>query len=136
MVGESSAPSECTAPVAPVAPSTCRTQLRQPKVQDLDLAVAGQRDVRGLQIAVNDPLLVGSLERLRDLSGNVERFVDRDRATREAFVQALAVHELEHEKLVAIRFVQSVDCGDVRMIQRGEDAALRAGNGRPAQDRR
>ena len=35
-----------------------------------------------------------------------------------ALVQALAVHELEHEKLAAIGFVQAVDCGDVRMIQR------------------
>ncbi len=35
-----------------------RDGFRQTEVQDLDLVASGQFDVRGLQIAVNDPLLM------------------------------------------------------------------------------
>ena len=40
-------------------------------------------DVRGLQIAVDDPLLVSRFERLGDLLRNRERVVERNRALRD-----------------------------------------------------
>ena len=39
----------------------------------------------------------------------------------DAPIQALAVHEFQHEKLLTVGFVQPVDRADVRMIERGQD---------------
>ena len=54
-------------------------RLRQAEVEHLDLAVARELDVRRLQVAVDDALVVGLLERFGDLLGDLERLVDRDR---------------------------------------------------------
>ena len=53
-------------------------QLRQAEVEDLDAAVGGDEEVLGLQVAVDDPLVVRRGEALRDL----ERVVDRPCAAR------------------------------------------------------
>ena len=45
------------------------------------MAVFGQRDVRRLQIAMDDPLLMRSFEGLGDLFGDTERLVDGERST-------------------------------------------------------
>ena len=42
-------------------------QLRQAEVEDLDAAVAGDEDVLGLEVAVDDALLVRGRQPLRDL---------------------------------------------------------------------
>ena len=44
--------------------------LGEPEVEDLDVAVLGDHDVAGLQVAVDDALLVGDLEGLGDLPGD------------------------------------------------------------------
>ena len=55
-------------------------RLGQPKIQHLDGAVSAHLDVGRLQVAMNDPLLMRGLQRLRDLLGDRQRLVDRDRA--------------------------------------------------------
>ncbi|MEO8678317.1 MAG: hypothetical protein ABI665_04680 [Vicinamibacterales bacterium] len=50
--------------------------LCQPKIQYLHRAIGGNRDVRGLQIAVDDPFFVRHLEGFGDLSRDGERHVD------------------------------------------------------------
>ena len=42
-------------------------RFRQPEVEHFDGAVGADLDVRGLQIAMDDPLLVCGFERLGDL---------------------------------------------------------------------
>ena len=100
--------------------------LRQAKVQNLDVAVFGHRDVRRFQIAVDDPLLVCCLERLADLFGHPQRFLDGNRSVPDALVQALAVHKLENQELSAIRCVEPIDRADMRMIQRGKNLCFTA----------
>jgi hypothetical protein len=48
-------------------PATVDPGLGQAEVEHLDLAVGRHLHLRGLQVAVDDALLVGSLERLGDL---------------------------------------------------------------------
>jgi len=57
-----------------------RGSLREPEVEHLHGAVRAHSDVCGLQIAVNDPLLVGGFERLGDLLRDRQCLFDRDRA--------------------------------------------------------
>ena len=96
-------------------------RLRQAEVQHLHDAVGAHLDVRGLQIAMDDALLVRGFERLGDLLRDLKRLVDRDRAARNALRQIVALDEFHHERRDARALFEAVDGGDVRMIQRGED---------------
>ncbi len=51
-------------------------QPRQAEVHDGDLAVLGDQNVGGLDVAVNDAFLVGGLQALRDLPADFERILD------------------------------------------------------------
>jgi hypothetical protein len=75
---------------------------------------------------MNDPLLVRNLERLRDLLRNWQRVIQRNRATRNAVGERFALDKLEHERDCAgsglsRAVLHTVDRGNVRMVQRGED---------------
>jgi hypothetical protein len=78
------------------------------------LAVFGQRDVRRLQIAMDDAFLVRSFERLRDLLADAERLIDRNRSVCDPLVETLPVDQFEHEELRPVRFFQSMNlrCAD------------------------
>ena len=94
---------------------------REAEVEHLDGAVAAHLDVRGLQIAVDDPLLVRGFERVRDLPGDGQGFVERHGAARDTLRQIVTVDEFHHESRHAPAFLETVDRGDVRMIEGGED---------------
>ena len=53
-------------------------RLGQSEVEHLHHAVGAYFHVRGLQIAMNDALLVRGFERLRDLPRDRQRFVNRN----------------------------------------------------------
>ena len=55
---------------------------RDPEIEDLHFPVGGEEDVLGLDVAVNDPFGVQITERLRDLTGDVERAFVRQRRVR------------------------------------------------------
>ena len=55
-------------------------RLRQSEVQHLYLAFGRELHIGGFQVAVDDVLLVGVLQRLANLLGNVERFLYREGA--------------------------------------------------------
>src|SRR5262249_52471532 len=93
---------------------------REPEVEQLDAAVLRQGDVRRFQIAMDDPFLMRGFKGLRDLRGNAERPIDRHPASRDALVETLAVDQLEDEELYLVRFFETVDLRDVRMIERRE----------------
>ena len=99
-------------------------RLREAEVEHLHRAVGPHLDVRGLEIAVDDPLLVRRFERLGDLLRDRQRFVDRNRAARDALRQIVALDQFHHEGVHAAGFLEPVDRGDVRMIQRRERLRL------------
>ncbi len=53
--------------------------LRDPEVCDLDLALGGDDDVRGLHVAVDDPAAVRVVERLGDLADDLGDALERER---------------------------------------------------------
>ena len=75
---------------------------------------------------MDDAALVRRLEPFGDLSSDRHSFRDEKRARRNAFRERRAFDELEDERLDAIGFVDPVDRGDVGMIQRRGEPALRA----------
>ena len=54
-------------------------RLGQPEVEDFHCAVGPDLDVRRLEIAMDDALLVRGFKSFRDLFRDRQRFVDRDR---------------------------------------------------------
>jgi hypothetical protein len=71
--------------------------LGQPEVEHLDGAVGRDLDVRRLQIAVDDALVVRGLERVRDLERQPERLWNRQRARHQPLRERRALDELEDE---------------------------------------
>ena len=52
-------------------------QLRQPEVEDFRRPMPGQENVSGLDVPVNDALVMGGLKPVADLNGDVEQFCER-----------------------------------------------------------
>lgn len=76
------------------------------------------------QIAMNDALLVRRLRSLRDLPGDGQYLIERDRATGDPLGQILALDELHDEDVQARELLERVNRGDVRMIQGRERLRL------------
>ena len=104
--------------------------LGQAEVEHLDPPFRCDVDVRRLQVAVNDALLVSGLERLGNLSGERGRFLDWNRSTHQARRERLTLDELQDEVPRRPNLLQVVDGPDVWMIQRREHfrLALKAGD--------
>jgi hypothetical protein len=99
--------------------------VREPEVQHLDQPARGQHHVPGLEIAVDDPALVGGLERFRDLGTDVERLGRLERPARQPLAQRLPFHPLQHEReRSALVLFEAVDDGDVGVVERGEGERL------------
>src|SRR5262245_47034069 len=95
---------------------------REPKVQNLHRAIRSHLDVRWLQIAVNDPLLMGGFERIGNLTCHGHRVVNWQRPGLQSLGERLALDKFEDQKLCSGGFLEAVDGRDVWMVQRGEHA--------------
>jgi hypothetical protein len=102
--------------------------LRDAEVEHLDRAVGANLDIRWLQIAVNDALLVRGIEGPCDLLGDIERIGERNPpATRRSGNELLdcrAVNEFHDQRLRIAIVLEAVQRRDIRMIQRGQQARL------------
>jgi hypothetical protein len=97
---------------------------RQAKVQHLDGAIGTNLDVGGLEIAVNDALLMRRFERVGNLPRNPDRLVDWDRPFDDAIGERHPVDQLQDERGGAACSLHAVDRSDVRKIQRSERPRL------------
>ena len=90
---------------------------RQPEVEHLYGAVWAHLHVRGLQIAVDDALLVGGFQRLRDLLGDGERLVNGNSTLGDAVGEGRPLDQFQDECLRLVGLFQALDGRDVRMVQ-------------------
>ena len=119
----------CVATAVTVAASDCirlgvisGDGLGQPEVQNLHQSRRGHLDVGGLQIAMDDPALVRGVERIGDLPGHRQRLGNRQRPSRQSIRDRLPLDQLHHQRLDAVGVFDAVNGGDVRMIERRQDA--------------
>ena len=98
--------------------------LRQAEVQHFDRAVGSQLDVRRLEIAVNDPHLVRGFERLGDLPRDGHGLVQWYRPVVQPIGERGPFDQLQDQRLDAVRFFETVDRADVRMIERCENVGF------------
>jgi hypothetical protein len=75
-------------------------------------------DIRRLEVAVHDALLVGHLQRLGNLARDGERVRGRHRATRQTRGEILALDQLHGQEANITVSMQTMDHCDVRVLQR------------------
>ena len=114
------------------SPTGCRALAGQAEVEDLDAAVAGQEDVLGLQVAVDDAFLVRGGQAEGDLAGDLDGACGRKRAVVEPLAQRLALEQLGDGVSEAVDGAEVVDGQDVGVGERGDRLrlALEAGERR------
>ena len=91
--------------------------LRQPEVEHLHDAVRPELDVGWLEIPMDNPSLVGSLQRLGDLLCDRQCVIDRNRPLRNAVGERRSFHEFQDQRTDAAALLKAVNRRDVRMIQ-------------------
>ena len=82
-------------------------RLRESEVEHLDAAVGADLDVGGLEIAMDDALIVRGLERFSDLPRHRDRLVDGQRAVRQSRREFLALDQLHGDRAA---HPAAVDC--------------------------
>ncbi len=95
-------------------------RFRQPEVEHLHRAVTSHLDVRGLQIAMNDPLFVRGFQGVRDLLRDRQASSIGICALRDPLREIVTLNEFHHERTYNPRLFEAVDVRDVRMVQRCE----------------
>ena len=108
----------------PVATGTRFHRLGEPEVEHLHGAVGAHLDVGGLQVAVDDAVLVRGLERLGNLTRDRQRVLERQRPLRDAGAQIVTLDEFHDQRGGVPGLLEAVDLRDVRMVERGERPRL------------
>src|SRR6185295_17961431 len=94
-------------------------QLGDAEVEELRLAVGGDDDVGGLDVAVDDPPLVGAGEAGGDLPGDLDGLAEGERTALDAVAQRLALVERHgDEQRAVLGLADLVDGAEVRMVER------------------
>src|SRR6185503_16443780 len=92
------------------------------EVEHFHHAIRREADIRRLEITMDDATLVRRIERLGNLTRDLDRLIDRQRALGEQPIgERAALDELEDERTQAVALFDAVDGGDPGMIQGGED---------------
>ena len=99
-------------------------ELGDAEVEDLDEAVLGQEQVLGLEVPVDDALVVGGGEAEQDLDAVVDGLPHRQGAGGEPIAERLALEQLRHDVGCTVRLSDVVDDDDVGMVQRGSRLRL------------
>ena len=101
-----------------------RRELGQAEVEDLDAVLRRDEDVRRLQVAMDDALLVGCAQPVRDLRAEVERAAQRQPSPRQQPVERRAVEELGNDVGEAALDADVEDRDDVGVVEGGRGPGL------------
>ena len=103
----------------------------QAEVEDLGVTPIRDKDVRGLDIAMNDAFGVRGIERIGDLDTQRKQRVHFHGTTADAVLQRLAFQKLHRNEGSPVLPTDVIDCADVGVIKRrrGLRLALESGKG-------
>ena len=96
-----------------------RHQLCQPKIEHLCLPALGDKNIRGLNVAMDDSLAVRRLERVGDVDADFEQCVELHRLAVDAMLQRHALQQFHGDERHARVPVNVVNGADAGMIQCG-----------------
>src|SRR4029077_12908959 len=102
----------------------CANLFRQTEVQNFDAALIRHHYIGGLQVTMNDALVVSSSQRLRNRASEVQNLIDRETSMGNESIERVTLDELHREEVNAACFLKRVECNDVRMVERSEHPRL------------
>jgi hypothetical protein len=95
------------------------SDFREAEVENFGLAAAGDEDVGGLDVAMDDALGVGGVEGVGDFEGDFEEGVEVEGVAVDAMLKGGAVEILHGDEGLAVLFADVVDGADVGVVQGG-----------------
>jgi len=101
-------------------------EFSEAEVQNFGVAARGDENIGGLDIAMQDALGVGGVERVSDVDADVQQAVEFQRRTVDQVFERGAFHELHNQECAAIFFADIVDSADIGVIQRGSSFGFAA----------
>ena len=104
-------------PGSPAPESRPGDELRQPEVEHLHAATLGQENVRGLDVPMDDALLVRGVQGIRDLDRDAENFVGQHRPASDSVLYGLSFEQFHGDKRPAVVLIYLVDGRDIGMVQ-------------------
>ncbi len=99
-------------------------ELGEAKIKDLDRSIAGDHDVLGLDVAMDDARVVRDGEPDRDVARDAHRLRDSERPRGDPRAQRLSAHELHRDERAALVLARVVDGREARVCDRGRGARL------------
>ena len=91
---------------------------RQPEVQNLRVPALGDEDIGGLDVAMDDALGVGRVQRVGDLDSSDSNASVSSGLPGDAMLQSFAIQELHGDERLAVLLADLVNRADIGMIQR------------------
>ena len=79
------------------------------------MPVAGDEHVRGFHVAVNDPAPMRRAKRVGDLKADIEHAFERQRRSRDHFVERGTFQQLAHEEYLSVFLARIMHGADVRV---------------------
>jgi hypothetical protein len=96
-------------------------RLGETEVEHLHFSFGRNHHIRGFEVPVDDPALMGRLKPFSDLSGDLERIFDENRALLDLLGQCLALGQLHHKEALPVVFFETVKSGDILVTEGGEE---------------
>ncbi len=100
-----------------LGPASAPRHLGETKIENLYSRVPGDEDVFRLQVAMNDPLLIGGRQSESDLPRNLDRLARRQCPGTQPFAERLSFEQLAHHVRSSIVGSDVVHGQNVWMIQ-------------------
>ena len=97
-------------------------ELGETKIEDFDGAGFGDKNICGLEVAVDDTLFVGGIEGIGKLHAHFDGAVDGQCAGGQNFVERIPDKELHGDEGAAVMFFDSVDGANSGMVESGSGA--------------
>ena len=88
------------------------------------MSTLGDKDVRGLDVAMDDAFGVGSVESIGNLDSDGEQRLQIHRTVADQVLQGVAVEELHGDERLAVLVADVVDGADIGMVEGGRGLGL------------
>jgi hypothetical protein len=99
-------------------------QLGQPKVEDLELAIPGHEKILGLEIAMDDAVIVGGGKPMSDRDRDLHRFADGQGPRGQALAQCVPFEDLRDEERLTIGLADIVNMKDIGVVEPSDGSRL------------
>src|SRR5215472_12252314 len=95
---------------------TLLSQFGQAKVENLGVAAFGHKNIRRLDVSMNYPLNVGSVESVGNLNRQFQRLVKRQRLAGNAMLQRLPIEKFHRDEGLTVLLANLMDGADIGMV--------------------